>query len=427
MGGGDRQSAGKVLLLFTNSFPNNQNLAQYLFDEHQYHSCSFEEIYIFPLHWSEEKESHPVDKKAEVVDLVNQLGGTEKAGFRDLLQGIGIFFLEVFHGKRPLFYLKRSPYFLKKAVQTRLFAKKLTAFIKERELDRKLTVGYSYWFNDWAIVLAWAKKTEIVDRAVSRGHLAEVYFGKEGSSEENDLLSCFHHFKLHGLDKLYLINDHAKDFLKRKFPPFDKKMKTQYLGSQDQGENPFIPLDQETPSVFRVVSCGKMAPYKKRTHLFPEIFKHLSINVKWTHVRNVPTDWKEKIQKDVDELPNVEVKFAGNLSREELFELYRNQPFHLFLNISREEGLSVAMIEACSFGIPLMGTEVNGTPEVVTDRSGILIPLEFDPKEVAKKIEEFAFSETNSETFRKQVKEFWKERFDAEKNYRNFLQEISAF
>ena len=47
------------------------------------------------------------------------------------------------------------------------------------------------------------------------------------------------------------------------------------------------------------------------------------------------------------------------------------------------------MMEAQSFGIPIMSTNVGGCSEICNEQTGFLIEKEFDPKEVAQQLEAF--------------------------------------
>jgi len=61
-----------------------------------------------------------------------------------------------------------------------------------------------------------------------------------------------------------------------------------------------------------------------------------------------------------------------------------------------------------------LATDVGGVREVVTPETGILIPANFDPKEVAGKISAFKSSGQNTISFRTGVREYWKRNFESE-------------
>ena len=105
------------------------------------------------------------------------------------------------------------------------------------------------------------------------------------------------------------------------------------------------------------------------------------------------------------------------MSNEEIFEFYQKEHVNLFVSLSAVEGVPVSIMEAISFGIPVLSTDVGGCKEIVTEKTGILIPLETEMQEIAKLITEFRDSPKNTLKFRKGVRQFWEQHFDAEKNY----------
>lgn len=77
-----------------------------------------------------------------------------------------------------------------------------------------------------------------------------------------------------------------------------------------------------------------------------------------------------------------DVNFKGNVSREEVDEELKNSD--LFLLVSRTEGLPRALIEAMAMGLPCIGTQVGGIPELLDEQ--VLIPAD-DSRALADKIE----------------------------------------
>ena len=79
------------------------------------------------------------------------------------------------------------------------------------------------------------------------------------------------------------------------------------------------------------------------------------------------------------ELPeNIKIDFRGNVKNSDLLEVYKNNQFDLFLNVSLSEGIPVSIMEALSFGIPCIATDVGGTKEIVIDGyNGWLLKKDF--------------------------------------------------
>jgi len=82
------------------------------------------------------------------------------------------------------------------------------------------------------------------------------------------------------------------------------------------------------------------------------------------------------------------VKFLGVLSHRELLSLYRESAVSVVVVPSIDmgngchEGLPVALIEAMSYGLPVVATRTGGTVELVLPETGLLVPPE-DPAALA--------------------------------------------
>jgi glycosyltransferase involved in cell wall biosynthesis len=70
----------------------------------------------------------------------------------------------------------------------------------------------------------------------------------------------------------------------------------------------------------------------------------------------------------------------GRVEDDKLSALYRQADF--FLLPSRWEGMSISLLEAMASGLPTVGTNVGGNPEMATPDCGILVPPQ-DPKALA--------------------------------------------
>ena len=82
------------------------------------------------------------------------------------------------------------------------------------------------------------------------------------------------------------------------------------------------------------------------------------------------------------------VKFLGVLSHRELLSLYRESTVSVVVVPSIDmgngyhEGIPVALIEAMSYGVPVVATRTGGTEELVLPETGLLVPPE-DPGALA--------------------------------------------
>ncbi|NMC40567.1 MAG: glycosyltransferase, partial [Bacteroidales bacterium] len=85
-----------------------------------------------------------------------------------------------------------------------------------------------------------------------------------------------------------------------------------------------------------------------------------------------------------------------------------------FINVSSSEGVPVSVMEALSFGIPVIATDAGGTSEIVNNTNGRLIPVDFDPKDLAAIIENLVHDE-KYQGYRHNARKSWEENCMASK------------
>ena len=138
----------------------------------------------------------------------------------------------------------------------------------------------------------------------------------------------------------------------------------------------------------------------------------------------MPEDKQQHYMKILSTNNSKHVYFVGDYANEKVLEFYKNNHVDVFINVSSIEGLSVALMEAGSFGITLMATDINGTAEIVNKQSGYLLPIEFDVTEATEIIKKI-HSDNNYQK-RDTAREMYLERFDADKNFTQFVEKIKT-
>ena len=154
----------------------------------------------------------------------------------------------------------------------------------------------------------------------------------------------------------------------------------------------------------------------------PDILNQLDFPVRWVHFGD--GEMMDIIKSKLNTLPDhVKVELRGHVLNTEVLNFYLNNSVNLVLLLSKTEGgVPVSLQEAVSFGIPVMGTKAGGIPEVVIDgKTGVLLPESPSNIEVATKIKEFNRSQLK---YRECVKAVWDKKFNAEKNYPQFIEKI---
>ena len=174
-----------------------------------------------------------------------------------------------------------------------------------------------------------------------------------------------------------------------------------------------------------IVSCSNLIPVK-RVHLIGEALQEIEdIKIKWVHFGDGLE--KKSLEIQIKGLPgNVEVELKGRVPNTEIYTYYNKNRPDLFINVSSSEGLPVSIMEAMSYGIPCIGTAVGGTPEIINKENGYLLSINPTADEVASKIEKFQQLSIEDKTEkRKAAYSTWEKKYNADKNYNDFIERIN--
>jgi len=74
------------------------------------------------------------------------------------------------------------------------------------------------------------------------------------------------------------------------------------------------------------------------------------------------------------------------MPREQVLDFYTRNEVSFFINLSSSEGMPFAMMEAMSFGVPVIATAVGGVPEAVGKGGGVLVPVDASADAIAQTI-----------------------------------------
>jgi glycosyltransferase involved in cell wall biosynthesis len=170
-----------------------------------------------------------------------------------------------------------------------------------------------------------------------------------------------------------------------------------------------------------IVSCAALQPVK-RVHLVPEVLAKLQSPFRWVHIGDGPE--RSRVQEAAEQmLPEGSWQLTGQLPNFEVREFYRSHPVRVLLSVSASEGEPVSMMEAISYGIPIVACDVGGVAELVTERIGIITSPDAGPGEVAVALGD-ALAESRFDP--SVIREEWRARYEAASNYRRFADTLLA-
>lgn len=276
----------------------------------------------------------------------------------------------------------------------------------------KTDFNYVYWFDNWATILGLYKLENKEFRYISRAHGFDVF------KDQNQLgFMSMRYLQLKSVDKVFSASRQGELELKAYSNKFAQKITTVHLGTQDQGFQ-----EPAFSNALNIISFGRLVGIK-RIDAIADALMHLNSPFTWYHVgADLPADGtlRETIHL-LNQREGVKVVFLGILDHDSVFDFYRSTKIDFLLSLSSSEGLPVSMMEAISFGIPVISTDVGGCKEIVNSRTGVLLPLDSSDIQIAEQMEIFKSSVTRTKPFRQGVRSFWQENFQQNDNLIKFL------
>jgi glycosyltransferase involved in cell wall biosynthesis len=394
----------RELNIFTYSFPYGSG-EQFLYEEILILSKDYDKINVFPLEISNKISAFNLPKNVSVYNFENGNSNNSSGPFFKALSS------EFSRGKHIPKYISKLRYYAAHFKNANSQAENLLSFLKEHKINLN-SIFYTYWFNDWTYRLAILKEKKHIKHLVTRIHGGDVY---EYQHEEKNYFFPFRNFQIQQLDKIFPISKDGSDHLKTAYPSSASKLQLARLGTKDHGLNPI----SENKKEFTIISCSTFYHYKNVGRI-PEILSQLEFPIKWIHIGNDGPE-KESVLDISKNLPtNIHVEFKGHLTQLEIFDFYKNTPIDLFINVSKSEGLPVTLMEAISFGIPIMAPNVGGIKEITNENTGVL----FDPNDTNTELTQTIVSLKEKPLDRKKIRKFWEDNFNAEKNYTEFSQNL---
>ncbi|ADQ08011.1 glycosyl transferase group 1 [Caldicellulosiruptor hydrothermalis 108] len=287
--------------------------------------------------------------------------------------------------------------------------------IKEYNLLPQDTILYSYWFHFLALSTALCNQPFALK--VSRAHGSDLY-------EESYPQPC-KKFIIENIDKIFACSKMGAEYINNRYQT--DKAEVSYLGTFNKHN---VNIDKKKDEIFKIVSCARLAPVKRIDRIVDSLEKIDSVKISWTHIGDgeLLERIKSYAQEKLGNKSNVHFKFLGFMKNEDILNLYASSNFNLFVNTSQSEGLPVSIMEAMSYGIPVVATDVGGTKEIVkNDINGFLLGKNFSDFDLASLIERFAtMSEEDYKKFCLAARKTWEENFNAQKCYEDFAKRLLA-
>lgn len=414
-------SNNRVLYMFTEEFPFSTG-ETFIENEIEYLAKAFHKINIVAKNTTS-------NKKREIPKNVTVIRNSFCLNFTEKLLSLFAIFSPIFRKEIQFIISNKVPLSLTNVsymLHSLARARKVKDF-----LERQVSVDdktdeiylYSYWWLDESIGIAYFKNAYPNVIAISRCHGYDVY-----SERAFGNYLPLKGFTIGSLDKVFTISNHARNYVCEKYKNVnDEKISINRLGLKG---GKLQLLHAHNIDEFTVVSCSQIYP-NKRIHLLLDAILRLEIKVRWIHFGGQMKGFSEeyyqsimnKIKLNDSKLVNIE--FKGNRENEEILKFYEFNHVDLFVNVSESEGIPVSIMEAMSFSIPVMATDVGGTSEIVNSENGKLISADIDSLNLKLEIEKFHnYNVEQVNKKRNSAYQSFVKNYSASKNYNDFVDQI---
>jgi colanic acid/amylovoran biosynthesis glycosyltransferase len=272
---------------------------------------------------------------------------------------------------------------------------------------------YFYWGDNLTSIIPYLKDD-------LKGKKISIVIRFHGSDLYEELKSNYAPLRdriLRAATFLCPVSEYGAGYLKRKYPSEASKVKVSRLGVFDNGMNPY---DGSTKTV---ISISNLVPLK-RVSMIIEALDQCAESITWHHFGDGPE--LENLKLEATQVrPGLKIIFHGHVPNAEIITFLKDNPVSLFINASSTEGVPVSIMEALSFGIPVLATDVGGVGELVNERNGKLVPSAISTKNLSAEISRIlTLSENDMRAIRENARATFFEKADATKNYGLFYEMI---
>ena len=406
-----------VLILISSAFPFQKG-EEFLFQETAYYD-TFKKVYIIPIAANDFSTEKSISKDITVYRLktvasenpVKKLAGCAMAYFgSDAIEEIRNLKES---GRYSIASLRQALVDSYKVASVKDEILGIVAEIRQKHKDDNLVL-YSYWMGIHAKMATEIKKTFPEIKIVTRCHGGDLY---EYRYKTNYI--PFRKTIFENEDTIFTISENGKEYLKETYKSKMPTIIVSRLGTNQKYERSFI----SNEGGLNIVSCSYCIPLKRIELIIEALAGIKEQGISWTHIGN-GTEFEKLKQLASDTISdNVHYEFLGYVQNSKVQELYSTGKFNLFVNVSETEGIPVSIMEAMSYGMPVIATDVGGVSEMVEEGgNGFLLPKDFDTEQLRNYIINLLHMSSQAYTsMSEKSHEIWEDKFHAEKNYTEFI------
>lgn len=225
------------------------------------------------------------------------------------------------------------------------------------------------------------------------------------------------------IDKMVFAADYSMEYY-LKFYNIKKQKKhiLSYLGTS----NEYSLRQFHQDNTLLIVSCSATIPLKRIDLIIKALSMIEKFSIEWVHFGGGSQYDKLKIlASEYLKKDNIKWEMRGYTDNREILNYYSSHSVDCFITTtSTEGGMPVSIMEAMSFGIPIIGTDVTSLPQMIRE-NGILVPANPSPEDIADAIIDMAnMPEADIMTMRYRSRRLWEDHYVAKENAKRFIEKV---
>jgi len=278
-------------------------------------------------------------------------------------------------------------------------------------------IYYTYW-NDYATYSCVTTKKDN-QRVVSRLHGGDLY-----KLSINGYYLPFKDITNDKVDKLIFISEAGEKYYNSTYRNQADKSCVCRLGVlHRRGKTQFHNRES-----LKLVSFSYVRDIKRIDLIIDTLALIDNIEIEWVHIGAgyIFDKVLQYAHEKLDSKSNLRFEFKGYMKNDDALDYINSVDFDFLINTSSTEGLPMTMMEVMSMGIPVIGTDVGGVKEIITNGfNGYLLDANFSPSDLAKILMEYCFLPYEDKLFlRSNAFKMWKEKYNESVNFRHFVNDI---
>ena len=397
-----------ILICITSSYPYGLK-ETYFHNELLFLSKSYDEVHIIPIYNpTGSKNIRKIPDNCFVQDVIVSQGIMRVFEGLINISPFGNYLIEYFQNSLFLSFLKTKRW-INSLLVFRKSHQSIKSFLKSLNKANNITI-YSYW----AEIPVFTTKILQKYPKVVRMHGGDFYL------ERNDGYLPLRHEIYNKSELLLPISDNIKSILNDYYLIENDKLFLSRIGVKNTSLYSSI---NSSNNIFRFASCSNLIPLKRVDLIFEFLIefslKNPNYTVFWTHFGDGESMSALQVKIYNERVANLNCTLYGQITQNDLFNYYQNNYFDWFVNFSEYEGIPVSVMEANSFGIPAIATNVGGTSELVNEKNGLLIDRRINNELIIEKIK--SLSKRDYINKRIEAYKTWESKYNSDKNYKELL------